>query len=77
MSRLKDEPCQCCLCSLSWLLGPEPYSAKGSAAFENPFLPDSVPVYTVDYLSEEVEGTLGQVFTKNLEISKEQMTEKP
>lgn len=73
MTRLRDESC---LCSLSWLLGPGPHSAKGSAAFENTFLPDSVPVYTVNYLSEEAEGALEQVFVKNLEISKEQMTEK-
>lgn len=61
---------------LELALGPGPHSAKGSAAFENPSLPDSVPVYTVNYLSEEVGGTLEQVFTKNLEIRKEQMTEK-
>lgn len=29
---------------------------QGSAAFESPFLPDSVPVYTVNYLHEEVAG---------------------
>lgn len=49
---------------------------QGSAASENPFPIDSVPVHTVNCLSEEIEGALEQAFAKILEISKEQMTEK-